>query len=360
MNCKYRHLNSCYSCNFKSKNEYCKLHINNRNYIYDIIYNSIGVLPIKSSNEIFKIFSYIYENPILTKELIFKKVLSTIINKKQIFINLYSIQKFNKMNIKSIIDEIYNINYNSYYYIQNHKNKLEIIKRTIQKFLIRNHIYKEGLEITNENDPFTFDKINEVKNKERFIYNDGSNIYFFKAIELKYFLDTNGNWNPYTKKEISNEIINKLDLFIKYNKLIHKNRNDRFNWLSVNQAFTDVSQIIEKMGFYNNSEWFIKLSPKQIKNTIHLFNVMSSSNNEAYFINIDDNNIYYDFAKEIIRLFENGNSNFLSCCIFMKSISVYSSDFYNSLPEWISDIETPLIIIENSNLFYILWNNLNN
>jgi len=151
-----------------------------------------------------------------------------------------------------------------------------------------------------------------------------------------------------------------LDLFIKYNKLIHKNRNDRFNWLSVNQAFTDVSQIIEKMGFYNNSEWFIKLSPKQIKNTIHLFNVMSSSNNEAYFINIDDNNIYYDFAKEIIRLFENGNSNFLSCCIFMKSISVYSSDFYNSLPEWISDIETPLIIIDNSNLFYILWNNLNN
>ena len=84
-----------------------------------------------------------------------------------------------------------------------------------------------------------------------------------------------------------------------------------------------------------------------------------SSTNQTYFNNIDDNNIFYDFAKEIIRLFEDGNSNFLACCIFMKAISVYSNDFYNSLPEWIADIETPLIIIDNSNLFYLMWNNAN-
>jgi len=237
--------------------------------------------------------------------------------------------------------------------IKNHEDKIKIIKRNIEKFLIRNHIYKDGLKINNDNDPFTFDNINEVKKNERFIYNDGSTTYFFKAIELKYFIETNGNWNPYTKKPIDVEIIRKLNLFIKFNNLAHKNKND---WLSVNQAFTDVSQVLEKMGFYNNSEWFLKLIPKQIKSIIHLFKVMSSSTNE-YFINIDDNNIYYDFAKEIIRLFEDGNSNFLACCIFMKAISVYSSDFYNSLPNWIADIETPLIIIDNSNLFYILWNN---
>jgi hypothetical protein len=356
MNCKYRHLNTCYTCNFKCKNDYCKLHINNRNYIYEIIYNSIGISPIKSSKEIFKIFSYIYENPILTKELIFKKLLMTIVNKKHIFIKLYQIQEFNKLSMKMIIDEIFKINYNSYMIIKNNNEKINKLKNYIYKYLIRNHIYKDGLEITNDTDPFTFDNINEVKKKERFIYNDGSNIYFFKAIELKYFIETNGNWNPYTKKTIDNEIIKKLDLFIKVNNLIHKNKNDRFNWLSVNQAFTDVSQILEKMGFYNNSEWFIKLTPKQIKQICHLFTIMSSDNQE-YFVNIDDNNIYFDFAKEIIRLFEDGNSNFLACCIFMKSISVYSNDFYNSLPNWISDIETPLIILDNSNLFYIMWNN---
>jgi virulence-associated protein VapD len=358
MNCKYRHINSCYSCNFKCKNEYCKLHINNRNYVYEIIYNSIGIRPIKSSKEIFEIFTYIYENPILTKELIFKKLLSTIINKKMVLINLYSNEKFINMNMKNIIDEIYKINYNTYILIKNHKNKLDKLKTSIQRYLIRNHIYKDGIEITNDTDPFTFDNINDVKKNERFIYNDGSNNYFFKAIELKYFLETNGNWNPYTKKQINEDIIKNLDIFIKINNLIHKNKNDRYNWLSVNQAFTDVSQILERMGFYNNSEWFIKLSPKQIKNIIHLFNVMSSTN-QTYFNNIDDNNIFYDFAKEIIRLFEDGNSNFLYCCIFMKAISVYSNDFYNSLPEWIADIETPLIIIDNSNLFYLMWNNTN-
>jgi hypothetical protein len=356
MNCKYRYINSCYSCNFKCKNEYCKLHLNNRNYIYDIIYNSIGTSPIKTNNDIFKIFSYIYDNPILIKDLIFKKLLTTIINKKYILLKLYSNYDFNNMNFKMIIEEIFKINYNSYMIIKNNYKKIDKLKKYIYKFLIKDHIYKDGLEITNDNDPFTFDNIIDIKKNERFIYNDGSNNYFFKAIELKYFLETNGNWNPYTKKPINNEIIKKLDLFIKLNNLIHKNRNDRFNWLSVNQAFTDVSQILEKMGFYNNSEWFIKLSPKQIKQIIHLFNIMSSHNQE-YFVNIDDNNIYYDFAKEIIRLFEDGNSNFLSCCIFMKSISVYSNDFYNSLPNWISDIETPLILLDNSNLFYIIWNN---
>jgi virulence-associated protein VapD len=260
--------------------------------------------------------------------------------------------------MKMIIDEVYKINYNSYILIKNHKDKLEKLKTNIQRYLIRNHIYKDSLEITNDTDPFTFDNIKEVKRNERFIYNDGSNNYFFKAIELKYFLETNGNWNPYTKKPINEEVIKNLDIFIKINNLIHKNKNDRYNWLSVNQAFTDVSQILERMGFYNNSEWFIKLSPKQIKNIIHLFNVMSATN-QTYFNNMDDNNLFYDFAKEIIRLFEDGNSNFLDCCIFMKAISVYSNDFYNSLPEWIADIETPLIIIDNSNLFYLIWNNSN-
>jgi hypothetical protein len=359
MNCKYRHLNSCYSCNFRCKNDYCKLHINNRNYIYDIIYNAIGTKQIRTNKDIFEIFSYIYENSILTKELIFKKLLLTIINKKYIYINLYSLDGyFYNKNLKDIINEVFRINYNSYMIIKNHKNKIEKLKIRIQKYLLRNHIYNDNLELINENDPFTFDNINEIKKNEIFIYNDDINSYFFKAIELKYFIETNGNWNPYTKKPIDDDIIKKLELFIKINKLIHKNKNDRYNWLSVNQAFTDVSQVLEKMGFYNNSEWFLKLSPKHIKNIIRLFNVMSP-NNEDFFLNIDDNNIFFDFAKEIIRLFEDGNSNFLTCCIFMKSISVYSNDFYTSLPEWIADIETPLIVIDNSNLFYLLWNNIN-
>jgi len=353
MNCIYRHINTCRVCNFKSKEDYCRLHQNNRNYIYEIINNAIGTRPIKNANDIFEIFMYIYENPILTKELIFKKLLMGLIIKRNNYYQLFPYINVFKKNIKTIVDDIFKLNYNSYILIKNHQELLKKIKNRFQKFLIRKHVYKEGLEIMNNTDPFTFDNLEEINKNEIFIYNDGINNYFFKAIEFRYFIDTNGNWNPYTKKEINKRIINKLDLFIKSNKLIHKNRNDRFNWLSVNQAFIDVSQAIEKMGFYNNSEWFMKLSIKQIKSIIRLFSVMSSENQE-YFRNIDDNNIFYDFAKDIIRLFEDGNSNFLSCCMFMKSIAVYSNDFYSSLPEWIADIETPLIVIDNSNLFYLI------
>jgi len=323
--------------------------------IYEIINNAIGISPVKTLQDIYIIFNYIYENnTILTKELIFKKLLLTIINKKLVYQYIYkNYINIKKKNLSNIIDEIYKINYKTYILIKNNKKKLENLSKRIQKYLIREHIYNEKLEITNTNDPFTFDNINEINKKEVFIYKDGINIYFYKAIELKYFIETNGKWNPYTKKEIENKIIKKLDLFIKINKLIHKNKNERYNWLSVNQAYTDVSQALEKIGFYNNSEWFLKLNIKEIKNIIRLFNVMCS-NNQNFFLNIDDNNIYYDFAKEIIRLFEDGNSNFLTCCIFMKSISVYSNDFYNSLPSWIADIETPLIVIDNSNLFYLI------
>ena len=117
-------------------------------------------------------------------------------------------------------------------------------------------------------------------------------------------------------------------------------------------------------------QWFLKLSKIQIRNIIRLFRVISLRNNnnnhEEYFRDLlllifDNNNnedeIYYSFARNIIKIFENGDSNFLLCCNFMKSVGVYSNDFYNSLPEWLSDIESPIIINSNSltqNLVYLI------
>jgi hypothetical protein len=73
--------------------------------------------------------------------------------------------------------------------------------------------------------------------------------------------------------------------------------------------------------------------------------------------NIHENNIFFDFAREIIKLFEDGNSHFILCCNFIKALSIYSNDFYNNLPEWMSDIETP-INLNTNNIFYRLLNNM--
>ncbi len=364
--CIFRNVNDCKCCFFKTRNKYCSLHINNKNIIYEIVNEAIGIKQIRTSSDIYEIFKYIYNNPnIYVKEFIFKKILKTLFIKqwslRSKFYYLNTTYLINYQNYDLLIDKIYKLNLNTYKIDMKYENRnyLSILKRFMKYVLIQPHIFKQNLTYINETDPFTFDNINEIPLNERFIYNEDNNYYCFKAIEFKYFIRTNGNWNPYTKKTIIPKIIINLDNFINYFKLNRVYNNNQ--WKTLEQAFTDVSQVIEKIGFYTNTQWFIKLNTKQIRNIIRLFKIISIRNNNnnnfnEFFndmiINIneteDNHQIYYYFAKEIIRLFEDGNSNFLLCCNFMKAIGVYSNEFYNSLPEWLSDIESPVIINNNN------------
>lgn len=345
--CIFRNINNCKCCYFKAKKNYCNLHSNNRNIIYEIINEAIGIKHIKTSQDIYQIFSYIYNNPdIYTKELIFKKILTTL------FINFLYLKKIYPES--NSIDEVFNLNMNTYNIAKkladDNYNQLTKIKQAMYKFIIKPHIYNPDLNYTNSNDPFTFDLIEDIPIKERFVFIDNDNYYCFKANEFKYFISTNGNWNPYTKRPINPKIVRNLNIYITYYKLDSKTENQ---WNTINQAYTDVSQILEKMGFYNNTEWFLKLTSKQIKNVIKLFKLLT--NDSSYFLNINDDNIFYDFAKDTIKLFENGNENFLLCCNYMKCLGMYSSDFYNSLPEWLSDIQTPIIIDNNNRNYEIVY-----
>jgi hypothetical protein len=344
--CIYRQHNSCTQCHFISKTDnYCSIHSNNYNIIYKIINDAIGRNEI-NIREIYKIFKYIYNNDkIFTKEYIFKACLKTL------YSNLYYLKSvFNKYfrldnNNNDIIHMIYLINLNTYNIDKSKKHK--ILYRFFITNIIKKHKYNPNIILNNNEDPFTLDNINELNKNELFIYSENNETnYFFIATELKYFIDTNGGWNPYTKQELSETTIRNLNYFIKYFKLNKKNKLNKYEWSSIHQAFTDVSQIIEKIGFYNDTKWLLKLTSNQIKNIIKTFKLVSReyNGNENYYINITDNNIFYDFARETIKLFENGNDNFVLCCNFIKSIALYSDDFYNNIPEWMSDIETPNII----------------
>ena len=287
---------------------------------------------------------------------VFKAVLKGLFNKKQGLINIFPYLLNNYMKINEMIDKIYKINTNTYWFDYNVKN-LNLIKKGIEKILIKKHIYNKNILINNTEDPFTFDNINDIDINERFIYFDEQNYYCFKAIELKYFIENNGNWNPYTKKEFENNVIRNLKIFIKIFKLDKKKTLKKYEWDTIHQAYTDVSQAIEKIGFYNDTRWFLKFTSNQIKNIVRLFKIMSansqnaddSNNSELFFNNINDNTIFFDFARETIKLFENGNSNFFLCCNFIKSLSTYSNDFFNSLPEWMNDIENPIIVNTSAN-----------
>jgi|694.fasta_scaffold00528_19 hypothetical protein len=362
--CIYRYISTGRSCCFRTKDKYCNLHSNNRNNIYEIINEATDNNYKLQTDDIYKIYKYIYDNEkIFVKELIFKTFLKIIYNKHiNTLIRLYPYLII-KNNKEIIYDKIYQLNKNTYDISKKlNENKIIKIQDLFRYQIIKDHIYNKNIEnkINNNEDPFTFDNIVDINIKERFIYNDGINYYCFKALELLYFIETKeNNWNPYTKKEFEPNIIYKLKLFIKYNKLIIKTENN--NWTSVIQAYTDVSQSLEKIGFYNNTEWFLKLTTKQIKNIIRLYKIISV-NDDIYFKdeNIHENNIFFDFAREIIKLFEDGNSHFILCCNFIKALSIYSNDFYNNLPDWMSDIETPINLNINNrdNIFNRLLNNM--
>lgn len=347
--CIYRKYNSGSPCCFNSNkysNNYCVIHSNNYNITYNIINKAIGRNEI-NSYEIYKLFKYIFDNPeIYTKEFIFKACLKTLFSNHYLHIHYYNYLKYNN----DIIDSIYLLNLNTYNIEKYNYDKYKIINKLCFYKLLKKHIYTTNINLNNTEDPFTMDNINEIDKNKLFIYNENNTNYFFIATELKYFIATNGNWNPYTKQEFSHTIIRNLNKYINYFKLDCKKPLNKYEWNSTHQAYTDVSQIIEKIGFYNDTRWFLKLTSNQIKNIIKTFKLMSRENIniDKYFINITDNNIFYDFAREIIKLFENGNEEFLLCCNFIKSIALYSDDFYNNIPEWLSDIESPAIITVQS------------
>ena len=348
--CIYRQHNSCTQCYFNSKiDNYCSIHANNYNTIYKIINDAIGRNEI-NIREIYNIFKYIYNNEkIYTKEFIFKACLKTLYSNlyylKSVF-NKY-INTSNENENNDVIHIIYLINLKTYNIEKEHYNKHKILYRFFITNIIKKHKYNPNIILNNNEDPFTLDNINELDKNELFIYSENNETnYFFIATELKYFIDTNGGWNPYTKQELPETTIKNLNYFIKYFKLNKKNTLNKYEWSSIHQAFTDVSQIIEKIGFYNDTKWLLKLTSNQIKNIIKTFKLVSREYQgiENYYLNITDNNIFYDFARETIKLFENGNDNFILCCNFIKSIALYSDDFYNNIPEWMVDIETPNII----------------
>ena len=157
-------------------------------------------------------------------------------------------------------------------------------------------------------------------------------------MEFEYYLRKNKT-NPYTKNLIDKSIINRLLLFIEYNKLEIKTDNEENNWNTPEQTYTDVVYYMEKIGFYNNILWFNELTYQNIIHTISIYNDLTSNidisvkfftDDILYKIENNKNDYKFIFAKEIINLFKNGNDHFILCCNFVKSLAIVSNNFYNT------------------------------
>jgi hypothetical protein len=345
--CIYRYFDTCAKCNKNSLNfdKYCKTHMNFENCIYDLVDELFEYNIDVDVKSIYSLYEYIQNNNIYTKDLIFKSALTILFSKKKLS-KIY--EKYNIGKKQNIIDFIFELNKKTFYILKNFNKKKYILSYFLKKLIIKQD--SQNLE-----DPFTYEPINSLS----FKYKDKNNhIYAFNALELKHYLLNYGNTNPYTKEIIEDNIINKLDKFIYYNGLDLNSIKEKYKATSIIQLYTEVSQLIEKIGFYNNVQWFLKINNyTKIKKIIKSFHIISNDIPESkkYFINIIEENFDFDFCNEIIKLFKEGDKHFLLCCIFIKTLALYSNDFYDNMPSWLSDITVSYRLYQVHN-FFILTN----
>lgn len=362
--CIYRKTN-CLKCKNKVSNNthYCDEHIKKSNNIFTILDKFLDKKNLLTNADIYPLLIFIYsydDNNVNNKE-IFNNIIDYLyINKYKLFSILNNFDnKFQLLKLKKqhIIDYIHNLYYNTYKIsLDNEKTSLVIkLQRNIRKFLIyKLKVHYDNDDSVNEYDAFTCDPIKDLPRNIKFSFKDNlGHLYSFNSIELDYFIKKVGAWNPYTKEILTDDLINKLRLFNIYNKNELKSIEDNYNWQTPLQAYTDVSQCMEKLGFYNNVEWFMKLTYINIKNIIKNFHYTTYDipNSKKYFKDTINIQTYvYDFSKNIIKLFENGNDHYLLCCKFIKTLGLYSNDFYNNMPLWLINIDENLSHDTSSNI----------
>jgi hypothetical protein len=201
----------------------------------------------------------------------------------------------------------------------------------------------------NDEELFTTVSVADIHPRKLFTIKDingASGAYAFDIVELEYFVrrclvDNVEPYNPYTRELLSEKVLWKMRMKIKYDGIIIK--KDACVWTTEMNAYTDLSIEIERRGFYNNPEWFKKMTKSDLWKCIKLFSDFSRNIEEGskYFLNISEDSFIYDFCKESIRMFRECNDDlYVLCCNYMKALALCSNDFYNNVPDWLSTFET--------------------
>ena len=268
---------------------------------------------------------------------------------------------------KAVHDIIYLLNYNTYKF--NNKcniNMLMQFQNIIKYKLLSNSNSSNFNSFLNEQDVFTYESINDIRPCNLFTIKDIKGTYVFDIVELEYFVrkcitDNVAPYNPYTREILNEKTIWRLNMQMKYKNITKK--KDECRWTTEMNAYTDLSIEIERRGFYNNPEWFKKMSKNDFLKCIKLFRDFSCNIEESkkYFLNIENDTFIYDFCKESIKMFNECNDDlYILCCNYMKSLALCSNDFYTNIPDWLSTYETTSYISNISNFTSFISTLINN
>lgn len=392
--CIFRNLNRCGNrCRNKVdiSKQYCDKHKECENYIFEVLnecFPNMGSA--LDSHDIYTLFVFIHindtyyvddfqqkilDNTIKAKKELFRIIIDYLFSKSKLSRTFHSSYSSNKACKKNIIDNIYTIFYNTFTISQHvHKHKICQIQRCYRRYFYNELTKYNDVPSENDTDPFTYDDIAEIPLNELFGFKDlYGRVYKFRTVEFNHFLKSNGSWNPYTRDKLPDFIKTRVNLMMIYHGLSEKNKETQ--WITSSHAYTEVSQLLEKVGFYNNVKWFDDLTFIKCQRIIRIYRDLCKEIPESrlYFpksYEVTKDGYVFEFCREVIHMFENSDNHYLICCNFMKSLALNIDKFYNNLPSWLLEIESTLSIdvenhiIPDANsdgfMFYYIYNLLEN
>lgn len=362
-------------CKAKKNKKFCKSHLDLDYHLFDIMDECIIDNVIKTETGLYRIWQHInhnntyhindtdcktFDNTNNNKYKIFFTILDYLFSKNRL-INIihcsfyynyskkvYESKKVIIRNLFQIFENTYNISLK-----ENVNEKITKIQKVFRGYLYRKLVQYNKYKSENDCDPFTFDNINEIPYYLKISYKDeNEHIYTYNILEFQHFLKTNGMWNPYTRENISNDIWIKIRLLMHYHNL--NTIEKKCIWITESQAYTELSQYMEKAGFYNNVSWFQKISYNNCKNIIRIYrllckNIENSRNFFPLCFELHEDRYVFDFCEEAIKLFENADDHFLICCNFVKALAFNIEDFFNNIPNWMTNIESSINIESSMN-----------
>jgi len=381
--CIYRKKKCFHICNKTViKNSfYCCHHIHSKKkHLCKIFFNVIEDRHELTFNDIYKLYKYIVENTSDNDDIfiniLFIDLLKMVSIDKLSCIYKDYINKFNILAKPALYANIYLLNKNTYLFSNKCNTNTLIEFQNIVRYKLlsidNTSISASGASYLNDTDVFSLQDVRDIHLRKLFTIKDIKGAYAFDIVELEYFVrkcvnDNVAPYNPYTREAFSDKIVWRLNKQIQYNNIIKK--SDECLWTTDMNAYTDLSIEIERRGFYNNPEWFKKMSQKDFLKCIKLFRDFSNNIEESkrYFVNLasstssvsgiasPSSTFIYSFCKECIKMFNECNDDlYILCCNFMKSLALCSNDFYNNIPDWLATYETTSYISGISNFNSII------
>lgn len=373
--CIYRIMYKCGErCMHPTASLYCNAHKNKQNYVFELMDKVLNRV-IVDANDIYSLLTYLYDAPQqncydLSNKDMFSAIISYLLSKSKLISIIYKliytdgVRKYCK---RDMIIMLHNLMLNTHLF-SNDSKKLQNVSK-IQRFLRKQLHYKitqyNSCIPVNAEDPFTYDNIDEIPDSCKFSYKDNNNhIYMFNAIELEYFIRTSDiSWNPYTREDIPDYVVNRLHILMQYNGL-HKKEQKQKLWQTNLQAYTEVSQCMERAGFYTDVCWFDKMTYNTCKNVIKLYRDLCRDveGGSTYFSAEYElkTNFVFDFCKEAICLFQNSDDHYMLCCNFMKALAMNIDEFFINLPSWLSNVESYLPVNSNELLYLYVQSMIDN